>query len=71
MKIEHLPVQKAARVYLGSISYSNPLPHWHDLVAVPVNEVTRALRERIRQYWDGTASVVPPFRISIPCGSAG
>lgn len=66
MSIDAFPIGRSVRHFLDAVSYSNPVPHWHDYRDVDYASLEGQLRERMRTYLAGSATPAEPFRILIP-----
>ncbi len=65
LDITSLPVQLATRLVLDSISYSNPLPEWFEILEMNYLAKDDSVRDKIFRYLRGT-SPQRPFTVSLP-----
>jgi len=63
---ESLALDWSVRVFVDSVSYSNPLPVWHETVGFRYSEVARRVEEKIAGHIRGTEQVTSPYRLKVP-----
>lgn len=65
-EIDALPVELVVRVYIDSVSYSNPLPPWLDGANYPYAPISHLVKEKIGRYMDNAEQVRPAYQIDVP-----
>ena len=65
-KINSLPVDLATRVYIDSVSHSNPLPHWLDSKKYPYDQIAQLIKGKIVRYTKNQEDVKPAYKIDVP-----
>ncbi len=63
--ISSLPIQLAIRLTLDSVSYSNPLPNWFDILAINYSAREKVIRGKIEEYLNGTPPK-SPYEVMVP-----
>jgi len=69
-EIAAFPIQLATRLVLDSVSYSNPLPEWFEVLTVDYARREATIRGTIQQYLNGTQKPRRPFETALPKRSA-
>lgn len=64
--IDSLPVELVVRVYIDSVSYSNPLPPWLDSTNFPYAPIAFLIKDKIGRYKDNSEEVRPAYQIAVP-----
>jgi hypothetical protein len=68
--LRDLPIQLATRLFLDSISYSNPLPPWFDSIIINYEQRERTIGRKIIKYLNGEKPTTP-FQIDLPKKTGG
>ncbi len=66
MSLEQLPIRRAILHFINSVSFSNPLPHWHDYRDIKYDLLVSILLERMNLYFKGETTPNNVYNIDIP-----